>query len=66
MRVGSVSREEVWASAGVQGAWVGACGTTQKGGFAVYKYAVENAPRAAPLKARTRVAEDAPLGGGTY
>ena len=23
MRVGSVSREEVWASAGVQGAWVG-------------------------------------------
>ena len=24
MRVRSVSREEVWASAGVQGAWVGA------------------------------------------
>ena len=26
LRVRSVSREEVWASAGVQGAWVGACG----------------------------------------
>ena len=26
MRVRSVSREEVWASAGVQGAWVGGCG----------------------------------------
>jgi len=24
--VRSVSREEVWASAGVQGAWVGGCG----------------------------------------
>ena len=26
LRVRSVSREEVWASAGVQGAWVGGCG----------------------------------------
>ena len=26
LRVWSVSREEVWASAGVQGAWVGGCG----------------------------------------
>ena len=26
MRVRSVSREEAWASAGVQGAWVGGCG----------------------------------------
>ena len=25
LRVRSVSREEVWASAGVQGAWVGGC-----------------------------------------
>jgi len=26
LRVSLVSREEVWASAGVQGAWVGGCG----------------------------------------
>jgi len=26
LRVRSVSREEVWASAGMQGAWVGGCG----------------------------------------
>ena len=26
MRVRSVSRGKVWASAGVQGAWVGGCG----------------------------------------
>jgi len=26
LRVRSVSREEIWASAGVQGAWVGGCG----------------------------------------
>ena len=26
LRVRSVSREEVWASAGVQGAWVNGCG----------------------------------------
>ena len=26
LRVRSVSREEVWASAGVQGAWVSGCG----------------------------------------
>ena len=34
LRVRSVSREEVWASAGVQGAWVGGCGCeTDKGVF---------------------------------
>ena len=27
LRVRSVSSEEVWASAGVQGAWVGGCGS---------------------------------------
>ena len=35
LRVRSVSREEVWASAGVQGAWVGGCGCEADEDFAL-------------------------------
>jgi len=34
--VRSVSREEVWASAGVQGAWVGGCGCEADQGVFVF------------------------------
>ena len=36
LRVRSVSREEVWASAGVQGAWVGGCGCEADHGVFVF------------------------------
>ena len=36
LRVRSVSREEVWASAGVQSAWVGGCGCEADTGVFVF------------------------------
>ena len=36
LRVRSVSREEVWLSAGVQGAWVGGCGCEADKGVFVF------------------------------
>ena len=36
LRVRSVSREEVWASAGVQGAWVVGCGCEADKGMFVF------------------------------